>query len=132
MWGCCRFDLSQRTKLARLTQNSARQHIQCHMDRPRREVLPHVVRVLVSEVSGNLFRRKSPGQMCPDIAPQPRIHECARLPPVPVPCRHDWAALAALLYKFLGSGLFAKGLTFGGRLRVSRSYLVAKPLKFGF
>ena len=73
------------TRVARLTQRGQQlatqgtswQHIQPRIDGLGRELFPHVVRIRVSEASGNLFRRAALSQMGLDILPQPRVQECA-------------------------------------------------------
>ena len=75
-----REDLQRRDQQC-AAQASTRQHIQPHIDRLRREVCPLVVRILASEVLGNLCGRAAPDQLCPDVPPQPGVHEQARPPP---------------------------------------------------
>jgi hypothetical protein len=41
-------------------------------------VFSHVVRILASETSGNLFGRAPAGQVSPDVPPQPGVQEFAR------------------------------------------------------
>jgi hypothetical protein len=85
------------TRLARLTQRgqqflaqgTPRQHVQGHIDRFRREAFPHVVRVLASEASSNLFGRAPLGQAGADIPPQPRVQELARPPRLMRPGRRQ-------------------------------------------
>ena len=60
-------------------QGSAGQHLAPHIDRLGRELFAHVVRIRVSESSGNLLRRAALRQLCLDILPQPGIHEFARV-----------------------------------------------------
>ena len=64
-----------------VAQASTRQHIQPQIDGLRREVCPHIVRILGSEASGNLCGREAPGQLSPDVPSQPGVHEHARPPP---------------------------------------------------
>ena len=74
------------TRLARLTERrqplapegSVGQHIEPRIEGLGRELFPHVVRIRVSEASGNLFRRAALSQLCLDILPQPGGQECAR------------------------------------------------------
>ena len=51
-----------------------------HREGLRRESLPHVVGILVSETPGNLLGRTTLTQVGPDILPQPRIQQCAGPP----------------------------------------------------
>lgn len=75
-------------RLARLTQRGQQfapqgspwQHIQRRIDGLCREVFAHVVRILASEASSNLFGRAALSQVCPDVLPQPGVQKFARSP----------------------------------------------------
>ena len=70
-------------------QGAARQDVQARIERLRREVFLHVVRIRASEASSNLLGRAASAQVCPDILPEPGIQEFAWAPGLTRPGRRQ-------------------------------------------
>ena len=90
-------------------QGSTWQHVQGDIDGFGREAFPHVLRMLATEASGNLFGRASVEQVGSDIAPQPGTQEFARAASLTRPSRRPSVSGAGPIGIALGriTGRFA-------------------------